>query len=98
MTIYRTIKKIRDCDACQGTGQDPTGTCPVCQGAGKLDVYARVSRGAAARAEQATKSLSPQARKIAKERLQDHEEASQAKVAGKPIPAPKGNKDFVEEE
>lgn len=98
MTVYRTIKKVRDCDACQGTGKDPTGVCPVCNGAGTLEVFARVSRSAAARAEQATKQLPPQARKVVKERLQDHEEASQAKAAGKPIPAPKSNKDYVEEE
>jgi len=99
MTVYRTIKKLRDCDACQGTGKDTTGVCPVCSGTGKLEIFARVSRSAAARAEQAAKQLHPNARAAVKERLQDHEETSQAVRQGsKVIPAPKGNKDYVEEE
>jgi hypothetical protein len=93
MTVYRTIKKLRDCEACQGTGMDKgnNAKCPVCGGDGRVDVYSRVSGGSAVRAEAAAKSLPPRVRDIVRERLQDQEPALQNKKA-------KPTKDYVEED
>lgn len=75
MSIFRTIKKIRDCDICAGTGTEQSGDkCAVCEGTGKVEVYSRVSQAAASRAVTATKELPPQQRAAAKKRLKDHEE------------------------
>jgi hypothetical protein len=81
MTVFRTIKKIRDCDVCSGTGQvltisgDPNswGTCVICEGSGKVEVLSRVSRAVAARAHDAAKTLPPRERQEARELLKDHE-------------------------
>ncbi len=79
MSIFRTIRKIRDCDVCSGTGVDQGGDkCAVCEGTGKVEVYSRVSQAAASRAVTATKELPPQQRAAAKKRLRDHEPADPA--------------------
>lgn len=78
MSIFRTIKKIRDCDSCHGTGrvvaQDKSETdCVICQGTGKVEILSRVGQAAASRASSAARELPPRERAAARERLQDHE-------------------------
>jgi RecJ-like exonuclease len=75
MTIYRTIKKEKECTVCGGSGHNPLtmADCSFCEGTGKQEVYSRVSRAAASRAEKAVKELPPRMRAVAKERLQDQE-------------------------
>jgi hypothetical protein len=76
MSIFRTIKKLRDCNLCTGTGKDrQTGdACPVCEGTGKIEVSARVSQAAATRAMAAVKTqVPPRQQQAARERLEDHE-------------------------
>lgn len=90
MSIFRTIKKLRDCETCEGTGKVRVTTaaqtdssvtqteiqCPICEGTGKVEILARVSQAAAGRAATAAKNLPPQLRAVVKERLQDHEPPS----------------------
>jgi RecJ-like exonuclease len=73
MSIFRTIKKLRDCDSCEGTGKIGADDCVICNGTGKVEILARVSQAAASRAMAATKELPQRARAAIKERLQDHE-------------------------
>ena len=74
MSIFRTIKKIRGCEACNGTGVNNEGTaCLSCEGTGQVEVLARVSQAAAGRAAAAARDLPPRERQAARERLQDHE-------------------------
>jgi DnaJ-class molecular chaperone len=83
MSIFRTVRKIKDCDECHGSGRieiNPgtgDGTempCAACQGTGQVEVSVRASRGAVQKAAVATKQLPPgPARKAAKGRLADPE-------------------------
>lgn len=102
MSIFRTIRKIRNCSTCMGEGRihlDGAETvCPDCDGEGKVEILSRVSQAAAVQAKSATKALPPQERAAARERLEDHE-VSQPDPAlpakGKPS---KVGKAFIEEE
>jgi len=109
MTVFRTIKKIRDCDTCSGTGQvmkasgdlNSWGPCDVCGGEGKVEVLSRVSRAVAARAHDAAKALPPRERQEARELLKDHEPPIPA-ADGTILPRPGGDsiigEGFIEEE
>jgi len=92
MSIFRTIKKLRDCDDCHGTGMIGDNRCPTCEGSGKVEYLSRVNQAAATRAEAATKQLPPKARQAAKARLQDHEPLAKGSKESKV------GKDFVEED
>ena len=103
MSIFRTIKKIRDCDTCMGTGKIWSDgeeiVCDDCKGEGKVEVFSRVSQSAAARASSSAKSLPPHERAAVRERLEDHEPPSEgAQEFPKGKKHSKVGKDFVEEE
>jgi hypothetical protein len=77
MSIFRTVRKIKDCDTCNGSGRvltDPAkgteGPCDTCGGEGRVEVLVRANRAAVHQAEVATKQMNPgPARKAAKARL-----------------------------
>jgi len=81
MSIFRTVKKIRECEACKGMGvvytieggTEITHKCLVCDGTGRVEIYARVSQAAAQNASNAAKTLPPAQRAAVKKRLRDHE-------------------------
>jgi DnaJ-class molecular chaperone len=84
MSIFRTVKKIKDCDTCNGTGRVYTdhsrgeeAACDVCGGTGRIEVMTRANRVAVHQAEVATKQMNPgPARKAAKGRLAGDEKES----------------------
>jgi hypothetical protein len=71
MSIFRTVKKLVDCDDCKAMGTDLEGfPCPTCKGTGKVEIVIRANKLAVASAERAiNQTLPPAARKAAKARL-----------------------------
>lgn len=96
MSIFRTIKKVRYCDTCMGTGKILNETCHDCNGSGHVEVLSRVSQAAAARASSAAKELPPKLRAAVKERLQDHEPSK--KDLPKGAKESKVGAEFIEED
>jgi DnaJ-class molecular chaperone len=83
MSIFRTVRKIKDCDDCHGsgrvevnpgTGDGAEQPCVTCNGTGRVEVSVRANRTSVQQAEAATKQMNPgPARKAAKARLADPE-------------------------
>jgi uncharacterized membrane protein len=100
MSIFRTIKKVRDCEACAGEGTDPVSgnPCLSCGGTGQVEVLARVSQAAATRAQAAAKELPPRQRHAARERLEDHEPEPEGLPGTKKDRKSRVGKDIVDED
>jgi hypothetical protein len=107
MSIFRTVRKVRDCDTCFAVGKIVSDgveiICPDCQGAGKVEILSRVSQASAARAQANAKTLPPHERAIVRQRLEDHEPAplQEEGTGDQPFPKVKKQgkvgKDFIEE-
>jgi len=99
MSIFRTVRKIKDCGACNGTGRvymTPSSgeerECEVCSGTGRVEVVVRASASSVERASAAIpQTLPPSQRKAAKARLREDDSVVDVKQG-------KAGKGYVDED